>query len=174
MQIEQFTDMLVSTSPDEICCNQHIDIPIDKEEKLNCVECLNLKEKVNKYQNHRHTATCAKKGKLITIKSNEGHGQFDGTIKGKEMKNIQVCRFSFPRYPLDETTLIIAIPKDADEDMVKKRKQDLRKIVTYLIRQTSEQESFEAFQKLSFYEFLYSVGMFKGLKTFEDSYFTIF
>ena len=131
-----------------------------------CIECLNLKNKVDKYQKHNHTATCAKKGKLITIRSNEGHGLYDGSIKGTEMRNVQVCRFSFPRYPLDETTLVIALSKEAEEYVVQKRKKDLRKIVTYLIRQCSEQDSFEVFKNLSFDDFLYFVSMFDELKKF--------
>ena len=95
-QIEEFTNMLVSTSPGDICCENHICVPNDSEEKSKCIECLDLKNKVNKYQKHNHTATCAKKEKLITIRSTEGHGFLDGKIKGTEMKNVQVCRFSFP------------------------------------------------------------------------------
>ena len=85
-QIEQFTDMLVSTSPGEICCENHTCNSFDSEEKSECIECINLKNKVKKYQKHNHTATCAKKGKLISIRSNEGHGLLDVQIKGIEMK----------------------------------------------------------------------------------------
>ena len=76
---------------------------------------------------HNHTFTCAKKGKTITIKEHEGHGALDGFIKGPELKNIPVCRFSFPKLPLDETKLIFATPKDTEECVIKERKNDLNK-----------------------------------------------
>ena len=44
----------------------------------NCPECQNLLQKVQKYQMHKHTFTCAKKRKVITLKETEGHGHLDG------------------------------------------------------------------------------------------------
>ena len=94
--IQNFTDMLVSTSSAEMCCQQHIESSLNSLEVLNCIECNILKEKVNKYQVHHHTRTCAKKHKVITIKKREGYGRLDGVIEGTELKNIQLCRFNFP------------------------------------------------------------------------------
>ena len=54
---------------------------------------MDLKDKVDKYQCHKHTFTCEKKKKTITINENEGHGRLDGSIKGPELKNISLCRF---------------------------------------------------------------------------------
>ena len=85
--IEQFADLLISTSPDDIKCKKHI----NSEKSSECNECKDLVEKVNKYQSHNHTFTCAKKKKTITIKETEGHGRLDGFVKGVELKNIPVC-----------------------------------------------------------------------------------
>ena len=93
---------------------------------------------------------------------------FDGKLKQKEMKNIQTCRFGFPKYPLDKTTLVLAISKDTPDDIVKERKNDLRKIVKFLIRQSSDEESLQRLKEKTFYEFLHSVGMFKENNSFEE------
>ena len=107
--VEKFADFLISTCPDEITC-----------------------EKQKKYQSHNHTFTCAKKRKIITIKENEGHGRFDGKVNGPALSDISVCRFGFPKFPLDETKLIRGMSKDADEKLIKERKEDLNKIVKFL------------------------------------------
>ena len=44
----------------------------------------------------------------------------------------------------------------------------MRKIVTYLIRQSSDEDCFEELKSLSFFKFLHSVGMFYSQKAFED------
>ena len=72
----------------------------------------------------------------MTINENEGHGRLDGIFKDQEMKNISVCRFKFPKFPLDETKLVLGISKDTDEKLVKNRKKDLNKIISFLVRQT--------------------------------------
>ena len=131
-EIEKFADLLITTSPDDIACEQHEFM----KNQVHCEECNILKSKVEKFQKHSHTFTCAKKGKTITIKDNEGHGRLDGTIKGPELKNIPVCRFKIPRFPLDETKLVLAISKDIEESDIKERKKDLSKIIKFLIRQT--------------------------------------
>ena len=89
--MENFSDFLISTAPDEITCNEH-------KSKLgpkasNCQVYQNLKEKVQKYQSHEHTFTCAKKSRTITIKENEGHGRFDGKIK----RTTIIKHFNFSR-----------------------------------------------------------------------------
>ena len=65
-EMEKFADCLISTSPDEIHCDEHENNPISKEDQ--CGNCLTLQEKVKKYQTHGHTFTCAKKRKCLTIK----------------------------------------------------------------------------------------------------------
>ena len=133
-----------------------------------------MKDKVNKYQNHRHTFTCAKKRKVITIKENEGHGRLDGFIKEKELLNIPVCRFKFPKFPMNETKLILGLSKDTDEKIVQERKRDLNKLIKYLIRQTylengdNQDEAWNRLQKMDFYEFLYASGMFYEDKNYKN------
>ena len=51
----------------------------------------------------------------ITIKENEGHGRLEGMIRGPELLNIPVCRFKFPKFPLDETKLVLGITKDMED-----------------------------------------------------------
>ena len=67
------------------------------------------------------------KSNAITIKENEGHGRLDGEIKGPLLQNISICRFRFPKFPLDETKVVRGISKDSDEKLVKSRKSDLNK-----------------------------------------------
>ena len=131
--VEAFADSLISTSPEDISCIEHQQGP-NKE----CGECTELKEKVEKYQSHNHTFTCEKKKQTVTIKEEEGHGRWDGYKKGAELKNIPLCRFNFPKFPLDETKLVKGISKDESEDVIKQRRGDLNKIKKYLIRQTYE------------------------------------
>ena len=141
-KVETFADFLISTNPEDIKCYEH-EVITDK--SLKCEDCRRLREKVEKYQTHKHTFTCAKKRQTITIQENEGHGKLDGCIKGHVLSNISVCRFKFPKFPLDETRLIASMPKETDEDLIKKCKADLSKITKYLIRQTySEDLHFES------------------------------
>ena len=112
--------------------------------------------------------------KSLTIKENEGHGRFDGIKKGPTLSNMTVCRFKFPKFPLDKTTLILGMPKDTDDDIVKVRKKDLQKISKYLIRQTYTNEkmedldSWKNLKDMDFWEFIYEVGMFDSNKLLDD------
>lgn len=54
------------------------------------------------------------------IRKNEGYGRLDGKIQGEELKGISVCRFRFPRFPLDRTRLILGISKDLPDDNVQR------------------------------------------------------
>ena len=63
----------------------------------------------------------------MTIGESEGHGSLDGVIKGTELSNISVCRFLFPKFPLDETKLIIGMPKEKEEGVIKKCRQILQR-----------------------------------------------
>ena len=73
--------------------------------------------------------------------------------------------------------MILGISKDADSNITKERRADLSKITKYLIRQTHtekklpESESCKKLKSLSFWDFLYEVGMFgkqKLSKEFTD------
>jgi len=100
-----------------------------------------LKDKAKKYQTHNHAATCAKRRKLLTIKKGEGQGRLDGIQTGAELPRIQICRFNVPAFPLDRTTLVVGLSKESDEEVLKAKKIDMKKIVTYLIRQSNEGET---------------------------------
>ena len=69
-EIEKFADLLISTSSENIACEKHESTITQDGDQLDCNECENLRGKVNKYQNHKHTITCAKKKKTISIKEN--------------------------------------------------------------------------------------------------------
>ena len=112
--------------------------------------------------------------KTLTIKEGEGHGRLDGKVKGLLLSNLSICRFRFPKFPLDETTVIKGVSKDTDEKLIKTRKEDLSKVIKYLIRQThteknlDDHEGWKKLQGLSFWRFLYEAGMFRGNKALED------
>ena len=164
-EVERFADLLTTTSPEDVTCIAHE----GSKEEVDCDQCKELKEKVSKYQTHNHTFTCAKKGKVITVKEHEGHGILDGRIKGPELEKIQVCRFKFPKFPLDETKLIFGITEDIEDNVIKARKKDLNKIIHFLIRQThTTNGNWSKLKSMNFYEFLYSAGMFAEVKHFDD------
>ena len=62
-KMEQFADLLISTSAQEIRCDEHGLLFENDDLVKNCNQCQTLKEKVEKYQRHKHTFTCAKKKK---------------------------------------------------------------------------------------------------------------
>ena len=92
-----------------------------------CIECEEGKALVEKYQSHRHTFTCKKKGKVIRIQANEGHGRLDGQIEGDVILS-PVCRFNHPRNPIDKTEFVFAFPENTDEEVKTKAKTDYLKI----------------------------------------------
>ena len=77
-----------------------------------------------------------KKRQIHNNKKNEGHGWLDGITSGEELKRIPLCRFRYPLFPMDVTTLIVGLDRETDEEVVTARKKDLRKLLTFLIRQT--------------------------------------
>ena len=162
-QIEKFADMLTSTSTNFLRCQLHL-----KEELTSCPQCADLKEKVKKYQTHSHRGTCEKKGKFMTVKKHEGHGWLDGITSGDELKKVPLCRFRYPLFPMDVTTLVVGLTRETDENVVTSRKKDLRKLVTFLIRQTKDAESFLKIKDISFNNFLYIAGMFDEYKSFDE------
>ena len=95
---------------------------ISKEIKMYKVSIVqSVKAKASQFQTHNHTATCCKKGKVMHIRKNEGYGRLKKKkIQGEELKGISVCRFRFPRFPLDRTRLILGISKDLPDDNVQR------------------------------------------------------
>ena len=87
--------MQISIIPDDIRCNSHAS---QLSKTSECEECQNLRDKVEKYQTHKHTFTCAKKRKTITIQSNEGHGRYDGCILGPLLPNILFADLDFQSF----------------------------------------------------------------------------
>ena len=141
----------------------------------NCENCLYLKKLVTEFQTHKHTFTCQKKNKVINIKKNEGHGRKDGEKEGLAINNYVHCRFNFPQFPMNKTTFILGMSKDLDEGVVKQRKNDLKKIKKFLIRQSysenstlDESSEFKNLKSLTFIEFLFEVGMFEREKNIEE------
>ena len=121
---------MITSAYSDLLCTAH-----DNHEKMdeNCEDCQNIQDKAKKFQLHHHTFTCAKKGKTITIDECKGYGRLDGVKKGKKLRNITVCRFNFPKYPIPKTHLIVAMSKDIDEETAKYCKSDLKKIIKFLI-----------------------------------------
>ena len=67
---------------------------------------MGMKKNVTKFQCHKHTFSCEKNRKgSICIKRGEGHGRMDGIIDGEELI-IPVCRHSFPKFPVLQTTIV--------------------------------------------------------------------
>ena len=166
-KMETFADAMTTTNPQDISCRKHEDETNGRDE---CIDCKKLVEKVEFYQTHRHTFSCHKKMKTMTIQVNEGHGKNDGKIHGNELKNIPVCRHNFPKFPMEKTKFLVAPGKELDEDTIKGRRSDHKKIVKFLVRQTysdnsmEDSESCRWLKSLTFLEFLYEVGMFKETK----------
>ena len=80
-----------------------------------------------------------------------------------------MCRFKFPRYPLDETILLRPINKNEDPKSINQMKKDLKHIRSYLIRRAQFLESkenedkWEKFKKMTFYEYLEDLGFFVNI-----------
>jgi hypothetical protein len=96
-----------------------------------------LKDNIEKFQFHTCGFTCHKRKKTITIRANEGHA-FGETNMSKmiELPHVPVCRFLFPRAPMDKTTVLLGFNKDESEELIKAAKLDYLAIRKYLIRQT--------------------------------------
>ena len=84
----------------------------------NCVKCDEQKQLITDFQNHHHTFTCRKKKKGIVVQPYEGHGKLDGIIEGPKLSDITDCRFRFPQFPMNQTKLILGVPKDLDKDTI--------------------------------------------------------
>ena len=152
-------------------CSEH-KISMDIED---CIKCQNLQQLVEKFQTHKHTFTCQKKNKTITVRSHEGHGKNDDILEGPTIRNYVHCRFNFPQFPLNKTTFILGMSKTLDPEIISNRKKDLQKINKFLIRNTYSEDpkagdslAFQRLKSLSFIQFLYEVGMFEGNKDFDE------
>ena len=97
-QIASFCDSIMSGSSTDMNCDLH------PEFDFSCKECLAGKNLVEKYQSHKHTFSCNKKGRIVRILATEGHGRLDGHKQGDELQ-VQVCRLRHPKYPVDKTVL---------------------------------------------------------------------
>ena len=80
---------------------------------------------------------------------------------------VPVCRFKFPKNVCDQSVFLHIFPNDYPKDQLKKAKEDHTKIRKYLLRMTQEMremdaEKVEQFKSLTFFEFLYEVGMFEN------------
>ena len=156
-------------------CERHKEPLAFLENCTNCIQCKDMRNLVKAFQRHKHTFSCQKKNKLITIQETEGHGRNDNVLRSAKISNYVQCRYNFPQFPMNKTKFILGMSKELDIEEKENRKKDLQKIKKYLIRQTfSEDSSISAsmalkqFQELSFIQFLYDVGMFKGNKKLEE------
>ena len=149
-KIETFADFFISTSPENIRCKNH-KTSVEEGDQI-CEECKLMKEKCKKFQTHNHSFTCKKRSKLITINADEGHGKFDGQKNGQELREIPLCRFNFPKYPMEKTKLILSMSKELSKEEISKRTKDLKRINKFLIKQTLENE--DILFKMSFLEFM--------------------
>jgi hypothetical protein len=165
-QIASFCGSIMSGCSTDMNCDHHA--VFDN----NCDECVAGKNLVEKYQSHKHTFSCRKKGKVIRILSREGHGRLDNEKEGDELL-VEVCRLRHPKYPIDKTEFVLAFPEDVDENELKVAKKDYRKIRKYLLRLThgadfKDSEQWKNFKGLTFNQFLFEIGMFREGKSQDD------
>ena len=102
-QIASFADSVMCGSSSDMSCENHTQF------NEQCEDCLEGKLLVDKFQSHSHKATCRKKGKMLRILSNEGHGRLDKVVTGDEL-TVPVCRLRHPRFPMDKTVFIRSFP----------------------------------------------------------------
>ena len=135
-----------------------------------------LRSRIEKFQVHSDSFTCFKKKKRITIKKNEGHGISKPPPNAIDLIAINICRFGFPKFPMDKTVALMAYSKNEDKDVIAQGKKDFSMIRKFLLRQTycppgakkEDQEGYKKLVSLSFREFLIQVGMFEGLDIEEE------
>jgi hypothetical protein len=158
--VADFGSSMISGSSSDVQCYRH------ETYENECEDCQKLKQHVDHYQTHSHRPTCLKRKKYTHISTDEGHGRFDGTRDGDELM-VEMCRFNFPKNPAHETVFLSTFPLDYDKKDLKKAKEDYRKIRKYLLRLThgdnfKNKEEWLNFINLSFFEFLFEVGMFEN------------
>ena len=159
-KISTFAGAFIHGSADDTSCKVHENF------KSECQACLDVQKKcVEQFQSHKCRFTCFKKKKFLKIHSREGHGRFDGVRHSTEIQ-VPVCRFKFPKNVCDESIFLHIFPTDYPKDLLKKAKEDYMKIRKYLLRFSHEMSDMdpakvEKFKGLTFYDFLYVVGMYE-------------
>jgi len=103
------------------------------------------------------------------VKAHEGHGSGESyRAKRIDLPPIPLCRFGFPRPPMDETTVLLGFNREEDKDLVKTAKVDYLSIRKYLFRQTyvpdksnlDDQPGWKKLRTLTFKAFLKQSGMY--------------
>ena len=158
-KISSFAGAFIHGSTDDASCKNHETFKDD------CVNCQDVKCCVEQFQSHNCRFTCFKKKKFLRIYPREGHGRFDGVRHSTELQ-VPVCRFKFPKNVCDESVFLHIFPTDYPKDLLKKAKEDYMKIRKYLLRFSHEMSDMdpvkvEKFKSLTFYEYLYEIGMFE-------------
>lgn len=156
-------DDLISASLEDAKCLNHNDGFLDT-----CEDCKNLREYVKAFQCHKCTQSCKKKKQYIHILGCQGLG-----LHEEESCEIisHICRYKYPRCPIDVTTLLLPISKAEDPKKVTQMQKDWKHIRAYLIRRTHFFESKEnekiwiQFKNMTFEEFLQDLGMYAGLSS---------
>ena len=122
-----------------------------------------LRQKIQRFQTHMCSFSCYKKRKTVTLKSTQGHAfKGKGITTGPVLENIPICRFKFPRLPMDQTTVLLAFQKNEDDNVIRSAKKDYLFIRQYLLRQTYNLTSdlYLDLKRQDFQTFLKNVGMF--------------
>ena len=158
-KISSFAGAFIHGSADDASCRNHETF------KNDCGNCQDVKGRVEQFQSHNCRFTCFKKKKFLRIYPKEGHGIFDGVRHSTELQ-VPVCRFKFPKNVCDESVFLHIFPTDYPKELLKKAKEDYMKIRKYLLRFSHEMSDMdpvkvEKFKSLTFYEYLYEVGMFE-------------
>ena len=160
-RIEHMNWDLISASISEAKCPQHT-----LEDSPNCEECEELKMLVKTFQSHHCTFTCKKRKKFTKIYGAQGLGLQED--KSDDIVT-HVCRFSFPRFPVDKNIFLFPISKTEDPKAKQAMKKDYEHIKAYLIRRThffeskTQENIWLAFEKMTFDEFLQDLGMLENI-----------
>ena len=174
--IAKFATKVVFGSIDDAWCKEHRMFEGDEDQRSNCKDCQTIQERVKTFNYHKCTFTCHKKKRFIYINQNEGFGRKDTSKTTiRDRMELPKCRFNVPFFPMDETMFLQGVSKDSDElneEEVKERRQDFRKIRKFLLRQSyghhEDSYSWCQLKSLGFWQFLYEVGMFKDDKEFKQ------
>ena len=160
-EIEDINSDLISASLSEAKCSEHT-----LEDPQSCSECESVRNLVSTFQTHHCTFTCKKRKKFIKIYGSQGLGLNEDA---SDDILTHVCRFHFPRFPVDRNILLSPISKSEDAKTRQRMKKDYEHIRAYLIRKTHFFESKEQehvwnkFKKMTFEEFLQDLGMFEDI-----------
>ena len=158
-KISGFAGAFIHGAADDASCNTHKTFMND------CRTCQDVKSCVEQFQSHKCRFTCFKKKKFLRIQPGEGHGLNDGVRHSTELL-VPICRFQFPKNVSDESVFLHIFPTDYPKKLLQKAKDDYMKIRKYLLRFSHEMSEMdpakvERFKSLTFYDFLFEVGMFE-------------